>query len=182
MTVAAVRFPNGTERRAAAELRAAAGRHLVGHAAVFGTAAKIGGFTETIQAGAFASTLATGGDVLALVDHDPAALLGRTSSGTLQLREDAKGLAFDIALPDTALARDLLALAERGDLGGASFAFRVVKEAWPSADRRILQAVQLIEISVVRSWPAYAETDVSARSREAAAVSLALRRRIAGIF
>ena len=172
------RFPNGTERRAASELRAA-GRKLEGYAAVFDSETRIGGFTEVIKPGAFRAALEARNDVLALVDHDPARLLARTSSGTLRLAEDSRGLAFEIDLPDTQLGRDVLALAERRDLGGMSFAFRPKRQAWPAADRRELQAVELVEVSVVQAWPAYTETTVAARSR---AFSTAYRRRLVEVY
>lgn len=160
------RLPNGTELRAAGELRAAVGRRLEGHAAVFNVPAQIGGFTETIRPGAFrASLLNPKLDVLALVDHDPGRLLARTSSGTLRLSEDARGLAFALDLPDTQLGRDVLALAERRDLGGMSFGFRAVDEAWPTRDARELRAVDLVEVSIVHAHPAYDQTSVSARAR-----------------
>lgn len=156
------------ERRSlAVEVRAAAdGRQLVGYAARFNEPAQIGGrFTETVAPGAFRASLARpGADVLALVDHDPTRILGRTGSGTLRLAEDAQGLRFEIDLPDTTEGRDVLALAERRDLGGMSFGFRVVAEDWPSPSRRVLRAVNLAEISIVSSFPAYAGTTVSARS------------------
>ncbi len=160
----AARFPDGVELRAATELRAA-GRKLAGYAAVFGAAAQVGGFTETIAPGAFRASLASQGDILALVDHDPGRLLARTGSGTLRLTEDARGLAFEMDLPDTGLGRDILALAERRDLGGMSFAFRVRDEAWPARDRRELRAVDLLEVSVVQAFPAYSATTVEARRR-----------------
>lgn len=159
------RGPNSLETRAAAEFRAA-GRRLEGMAATFGTPARIGGFTETIRAGAFRASLATPGrDVVALADHDPARLLARQSSGTLRLSEDSRGLAFSLDLPDTSVGRDMLELAQRGDLGGMSFGFRVTDEAWPTRDARELRAVELIEISVVQAFPAYSGTSVSARAR-----------------
>ncbi len=171
------RFPDGLELRAAAEMRAA-GRRLEGHAAVFDSPAPIGSFVEIVKRGAFRSSLATKGkDVLALVDHDPGRLLARTSSGTLRLSEDSKGLAFDLDLPNTQLGRDVLALAQRGDLGGCSFGFRVDDEAWPAADRRELRAVDLIEISIVHAWPAYSQTSVQARSRFHQAHDVRARRR-----
>lgn len=146
------------------ELRAA-GRKLEGYAAVFNEPAKIGNrFTEVVLSGAFTRTLATGSDVLALVDHDPTRLLGRTSSGTLRLAEDTRGLHFEIDTPDTQLGRDILTLAERRDLGGMSFAFRATSEAWPARDRRELRAVELIEVSVTQAFPAYAGTTVAARA------------------
>lgn len=161
---AAARFPNGLEMRAAAEVRAA-GRQLVGYAAKFGVPATIGGFTETIKPGAFRASLASNPDVLALVDHDPRALLARTKSGTLRLVEDAEGLAFTLDVPATGLGSDILALAQRGDLGGCSFGFMVVAEAWATPDQRQLIAVDLVEISIVQAWPAYSQTTVSARAR-----------------
>lgn len=152
------------ERRASVlELRALEGRRLVGHAATFGAEARIGRVRETIAPGAFASSLS--GDILALLDHDPGKVLGRTRSGTLQLREDAKGLAFELELPDTAAGNDVLALAMRGDLGGMSFGFNVPPggEAW-DGDRRTLKRVQLHEVSVVSAWPAYPDTTLALRS------------------
>lgn len=169
-------FPDGMERRAAVAVRAV-GRRLVGHAAVFSTAAPIGGFMEVVLPGAFrASLLNPASDVLALVDHDPGRLLARTSSGTLRLAEDAHGLAFELDVPDTSLGRDVLALADRNDLGGMSFGFRVKEEAWPSANLRELRAVDLIEVSVVHAHPAYAQTTVAARSCLPAVHAMARRR------
>ncbi|HMM52981.1 MAG TPA: HK97 family phage prohead protease [Burkholderiaceae bacterium] len=153
------------ERRGAAGAVSAKGRHLVGYAARFGVEARIGGFREVIRAGAFAQSLAGERDILALVDHDPRSLLGRTRSGTLTLKEDADGLAFDLALPDTRAAADLLALAERGDLGGMSFGFVATDDHW-TGDLRELRSVELHEISVVQSWPAYQQTEVNVRNRK----------------
>jgi len=156
-----------TERRAAAAEIRAAGRRLEGWAATFGAEARIGTFTETIAPGAFAASLADGSDKLALVDHDPGKLLARTRSKTLRLTEDERGLSFSLDVPDTQLGRDVLALAERGDLGGMSFAFKVRPnggERW-SGDRRELRAVDLAEVSIVLAWPAYPDTSVAARNK-----------------
>jgi HK97 family phage prohead protease len=164
------------ERRAlAAELRAK-GRRLEGYAATFGAEAEIRDYTETIAPGAFKSTLAEGKDILALVDHDPGRLLARTKSKSLRLSEDSRGLHFDLDLPDTTAGRDVLALAERGDLGGASFAFTTRDEQW-SGERRELRSVTLHEISIVSSWPAYEGTIVQARSRPVLFPRVALARR-----
>lgn len=168
----------GLEVRAAAELRVSTGRRLVGYAAVFSVPAEIGGrFTETLLPGCFRKSLAEKPDILALVDHDPGQVLARTKSGTLLLAEDPRGLAFELSVPDTSLGRDILALTERGDLGGMSFGFKVRKELWPAKNRRELQDVDLIEISAIHAFPAYPETVVSARSRHAAEARR--RRRIA---
>lgn len=145
------------------EIRAK-GRRLEGYAATFGTPADIGGrFTETIAPGAFSGSIRSKADILAMVDHDPGRVLGRTRSGTLRLSEDSRGLAFDLDVPDTQSGRDVLALAERGDLGGMSFGFTALDER-RDGDRRELRAVELHEISVVLAWPAYDGTVIHARA------------------
>jgi HK97 family phage prohead protease len=154
----------GVERRAiTAEVRAK-GRRLEGYAATFGAEARIGSFTETIAPGAFAASLSERADILALLDHDPGKVLARTRSGTLRLAEDSRGLAFDLDVPATTVGSDVLALAERGDIGGASFAFTVKSEKW-DGERRVLESVDLHEVSVVSAWPAYEGTIVQARAR-----------------
>ena len=161
------------ERRRAVELSTAPGRKLTGYAAVYGQESRVAGFTEVIRPGAFKESL--GRDILALIDHDPGRLLARTKSGTLRLSEDTRGLRFELDVPDTQEGRDILTLAERGDLGGMSFGFTVPKggEHW-IGQKRELRAVTLHEISVVHSWPAYDGTSVEPR-RKTPRLSAALR-------
>ena len=142
------------------------GKKLVGHAAVFNQETRIDGFREVIRRGAFTQSLSEERDILCLVDHNPERLLGRTSSNTLKLWEDEKGLAFEVLLPDTTQGQDILSLAKRGDLGGCSFGFTVPQdgEVW-KGNLRELRNITLFEISVVNSWPAYQGTDVQARKR-----------------
>ena len=153
------------ERRFATELRSS-GRKLEGYAATFASEADLGAFRERISLGAFRDALSN--DILALLDHDQSKVLGRTRTGTLELREDDRGLAFSLSLPDTQAGRDVQALAERGDLGGMSFGFKVPDggEEW-SGDTRTLKSIDLREISVVSAWPAYEGTEVALRSRDA---------------
>ena len=141
------------------------GRSLYGVAAPYGVETHIADFREVIAPGAFTRSLAAGADVLALADHDTAKVLGRTSTGTLQLREGADGLEYRLTLPDTTTGNDLRALAARGDLGGVSFGFHVVRDSW-DGDLRTLQDVELHEISIVQAWPAYPTTSISLRNRQ----------------
>lgn len=141
------------------------GRSLYGVAAPYGVETRIADFREVIAPGAFTRSLAAGADVLALADHDTAKVLGRTSTGTLQLREGADGLEYRLTLPDTTAGNDLRALAARGDLGGVSFGFNVVRDSW-DGDLRTLHDVELHEISIVQAWPAYPTTTVSLRNRQ----------------
>jgi HK97 family phage prohead protease len=131
----------------------------------------LGGFTETIKPGAFKRTLqANDRDPLALVQHMPHMVLGRRSAGTLRLSEDQRGLAFEIDVPDTTAARDLLVSVERGDVRGASFAFSVPKggDTWEvrgTSVVRELRDLDLHEITITAS-PAYLDTTVALRAFE----------------
>jgi HK97 family phage prohead protease len=121
-------------------------------------------FIERIMPGTFEKVLAEKHDVLFLADHDMAKVLGRTRSGTLQLQDTREGLRFAVDLPDTQAARDALALAARGDLGGASINFIATRETWnANKTERTVHEARLIEISVISSFPAYA-TPVEARA------------------
>lgn len=161
-----------TERRAALELRAVTGEKpkLVGYAAVFDRASRdLGGFVEYVRPGAFKRSLAAGADVVALVAHDSRMILGRSGAGTLALSEDGKGLRFEIDLPPTTAARDLLVSVERGDVAGASFAFTVPKggDRWTfnksGPATRELVDVDLRDVTVT-GIPAYPDTTVALRS------------------
>lgn len=151
------------------EVRASgdAGRKIGGYAAVFNTETDIGGyFREKIAPGAFAGTL--NADVRALIDHDTGRVIGRTTAGTLTLREDTNGLAVEIDLPDTTDGRDLATLIERGDISGMSFGFEVTKQTWDETGDvplRTIEAVNLFEVSVV-AFPAYDDTSIAMRSLE----------------
>jgi len=139
-------------------------RKLAGLSAVYDRETSINGFRERIARGAFERMLSTDAEVLALADHDPAKLLGRRSVGTLRLSDNGEGLGFEIDLPDTTAGRDVLALAERGDIGGMSFGFLIPKGGERMDDNvRVLTEIDLREISVVSAWPAYDGTQVEAR-------------------
>ena len=164
----------GIERRfAPTELRAArkAGAAMTtieGHAAVFDSlSVELWGFYEEIAPGAFADSIAAGDDVRALFNHDPNYVLGRTRNGTLRLSEDEIGLRVEFEPPDTAQARDVVTLIERGDVSQMSFAFAVLDEKWRIDEmnryvRRIVQA-RLYDVSPV-TYPAYPATDVGVRA------------------
>jgi uncharacterized protein len=158
-----------TVARFGVELRATVtGNKLAGHAAVFGQVAQIGGGYEQLAPTAFDQVLANPDtDVRALFNHDPSAVLGRQSAGTLRLGVDDEGLAFEVDLPDTSYARDLRALVERRDLDGASFGFIAGDDELGRApDGRQLRTHtsvrELIDISVV-AFPAYEGASASLR-------------------
>lgn len=149
---------------------------VVGYAARFEARSDdLGGFTEIIMPGAFASALS--GDVRALINHDFNLVLGRTRAGTLRLREDGVGLAVEIDLPETQAARDLAALMARGDVNQMSFGFTTARDEWSfDAERgttRVIHEVgELFDVSVV-SIPAYPQTEAALRGLEAARLAAA---------
>ena len=135
-----------------------------GHAAVFDMESQdLGGFRETIARGAFRKAIGEAQDTVALFNHDPNLVLGRTTNNTLSLREDPRGLHAEFEAPDTTFARDIRELVRRGDVSQMSFAFTVAKDDWQersdgSIVRRVLEVDRLHDVSLVTS-PAYLQTD-----------------------
>jgi HK97 family phage prohead protease len=151
--------------------------HIEGHAAVFDQKFVLWdsasySVVEIVKPGTFTRALRENHDVRCLFNHDPGKLLGRTASGTMELRQDEVGLYFDCQPPDTEVGRDVVALVKRGDISGASFSFTVTKETirekkLNGKDVRIreIEDVDLFDAGPV-TYPAYIGTDVSARALE----------------
>lgn len=194
-------LPSSEERRglplgtAGIEIREdAAEPRFAGHAAVFNTRTAIGnpltwGFYEQVASGAFTKTLSEA-DARMLVDHDSAMVVSRSSAGTLDLSEDAQGLAVDSAL-DTGLSyvSDLVANLRNGNITGMSFGFYVMKDDWATeqvetndgntaeVEVRTLREVKLVEVSAV-TFPAYEETDAGVRALRHRGDADAISRRV----
>lgn len=142
------------------------GNMLVGYAAVFNSPTKINErgktFTETVKPGAFTRAIQESQDVICCVNHNQDRLLGRTSSGTLRLSEDAHGLRYEVDIPQSeAGIKELVA---RGDLFGSSFKFGVRKDTWKN-DARELNDLDLFDVSLV-VHAAYPTATVALRSSE----------------
>tara|TARA_R110002020_G_scaffold403097_3_gene613201 strand:+ start:148 stop:726 length:579 start_codon:yes stop_codon:yes gene_type:complete len=145
-------------------------RTLEGYASMFGNSYDLGRFDEVVEAGAFTRALSEQQDVRALVDHDPARVIGRSKNGTLEMREDSRGLFTRIYLPDTQEGRDLATLVDRGDLDAMSFGFTVQADRWEKKEgrnTRYITDVDLFDVSVV-AFPANPDTSVALRSLELA--------------
>jgi HK97 family phage prohead protease len=148
------------------ELRAEGdGMTFVGYAAKFNSPSEdLGGFVETIEAGAFRRSLRSRNDVKLLVNHDTGRVLASTRSGTMKLYEDEIGLRVEASLPNTTDGRDMAELLRRGDLNKMSFGFSVIKDSWNNEmTERTLKSVRLFETSIV-AFPAYAATEAMVRS------------------
>lgn len=158
----------GLELRSAGDAAAPLVGTATGYAAMFNVETDIGGYwRERILPGAFAASLQER-DVIAIHSHDSGRVLGRTGAGTLTLREDATGLAFENDLPDTTDGRDLAVQIDRGDIAGMSFGFVTRKQEWDETVdpplRTIIEA-DLYEITYT-PCPAYPDTSVGMRSLE----------------
>lgn len=129
-----------------------------------------GELREVIRPGAFKKSIDAKKDVRAFLGHDSVRLLGRTSAGTLRLREDDKGLYDEIDLPDTSDGRDAKTNIDLRNLTQQSFGFFPTKTKQYSETvrkdgvartiytREVLE-VDLVEVSLV-SIPAYSGTSI----------------------
>lgn len=150
-----------------------AGFTLRGYAAVFDRLSNdLGGFRERIKRGAFRKALDDGQDVVLLWQHDDRYVLARTGNGTLELREDVKGLHVFASVAETSYASDLRVLMQRGDIDKMSFAFTVAEDKWTernaedgtsTVERDVLAVQRLYDVSVV-AVPAYPQTSADMRA------------------
>ena len=148
--------------------------HIIeGYFAVFNSNYDIApGMSESIAPGAFSSSIS--GDIRALINHDTSMVLGRTKAGTLELREDSRGLWGCISInPNDGSAMDMYARVKRGDVDQCSIGFAIRSEDTdisPNGDVHwTIKDVELFEVSCC-TFPAYEETNISARTAERDAI------------
>lgn len=117
-----------------------------------------GGWTEYVDKKAFDRTLSAKPDVVLNINHGEGGTglpLARTTSGTLDLRTDSKGLlpaaSLDLRDPDV---QALQVKVERGDVNQMSFAFRTIRQEWNNdeEERRLLEvSLDHGDVSIVTS-------------------------------
>ena len=143
--------------------------HISGYFSVFNSIYEIcQGATESVAPGAFSNTLSD--DVRALINHDTTLVLGRNKAGTLELREDARGLWGDILINrNDSDAMNLYSRVQRGDVDQCSFGFDIVKEDTEVREdgsiHWTIREVKLYEVSCC-TFPAYEDTSISARAKQ----------------
>ena len=125
--------------------------------------------SESIAPGAFAETL--GNDIRALTNHDTSLVLGRNTAGTLELRDDSHGLWGRIKVnPKDQDAMNTYERVKRGDVNQCSIGFEILSEETDFREdgsiHWTIKKINLFEVSVC-TFPAYAETSVSARKHDA---------------
>ena len=127
------------------------------------------GATESVAPGAFSESLS--GDVRALFNHNQDIVLGRTTNGTLELSDDARGLYGRVKINrnDTDALNAYQRIA-RGDVTGCSFGFDVEQQTEEFRDDGTIhwtleKISPLYEVSPC-TFPAYEATNISARKRD----------------
>jgi len=124
-------------------------------------------FVEVISPGAFTRAIMNKKrDIDFLDEHDSKRILASTRNGSLELREDERGLFMSATIAPTSWGKDAYTLIDAGILKNMSFGFRSLKDSWKraSADvyERVVEELELFEVSVVRE-PAYSQSSIAAR-------------------
>jgi hypothetical protein len=167
------RWHGGEIRSAVVERDGKQFRHLSGYASTVEDPYEMfdmfGPYTETIDAHAFDSTLGSGPDVSFLVNHR-GLTMARTTSGTLDLSVDERGLLSDAYLnPERSDVKDLVAAIDDGDITEMSFAFQIVRGQWSPdyTEYRILEVdLNRGDVSAV-NYGANPNTSIAARAAAA---------------
>lgn len=121
-----------------------------------------GKFTESINEGVFQDAINNADEVKLLFNHNENRKLGSTKSN-LTLKEDQIGLHASATIQDDEIRK----LALDNKLTGWSFGFVVTKDKWSDGDEgiqhRSIEAMNLLEVSVLSVTPAYYATKVESR-------------------
>lgn len=147
------------------------GLFIEGYFSVFGQNYAVWpGATESIRKGAFTEALKTD-DVRALYNHNTDLVLGRLSAGTLELKQDDRGLWGRIKVnrndTDAMNAYERIA---RGDITGCSFGFDIEEQIETISDDGSIH-FELTKISPLYEvspcvFPAYEATHIEARAKD----------------
>lgn len=144
--------------------------YIEGYFAVFNSVYELWpGATESIAPGAFDDSVSD--DVRALYNHNTDLVLGRTSAGTMEIKQDSRGLWGRIRINrDDSDAMNAYARIRRGDITGCSFGFDIADQETEYREDgtvhwTIKRVSPLYEISPC-TFPAYQDTTVSARKHD----------------
>jgi HK97 family phage prohead protease len=142
---------------------------IFGYGAVYGVrSSDLGGWVEVISPGAFDAHLATTPSIKGYFNHDTNLILGSTAAGTMRVKSDKVGLAYEIDAPETQAARDLMVSMQRGDINQSSFGFVCRDASWgydevSGLDIRTVKQADVYDCSPV-SEPAYPQATSGVRS------------------
>jgi len=146
------------------------GNRIVGYAAVYDEFTKItdrwgDSFHEKISRDAAKESLEDGHEIFALKNHNWDMVLGRTGAN-LNLRNDEKGIYFELVPNNSTLANDLKEDVKSGIIKQCSIGFRIIDQEWEEKEGeyfRIIKEIELFEITLT-PIPAYTNTTAEVRS------------------
>jgi hypothetical protein len=125
-----------------------------------------GRFIEKIKPKTFERALQNTDNVDLLFNHDKSRKLGSIKDGNLDLHEDSIGLRAIATVTD----EEIIQKAKNGELRGWSFGFIANKDQWEDGpdgiQRRVLEDIDLLEVSILDKTPAYIATSIEARGEE----------------
>jgi len=137
---------------------------VVGYGSIFNSRSEnLGGFYEYISPTAISQETIAKSDVRALINHDANLVLARSTTGTLDLSIDEKGLRYEFSIPETSYGKDLAINMKNGNINQSSFAFTVGSDEWSTDNegndvRTITSIDKLYDVSPV-TYPAYSQAD-----------------------
>ena len=138
---------------------------VVGYGSIFNSRSEnLGGFYEYISPTAISQETIAKSDVRALINHDQNLILARSTTGTLDLTVDEKGLKYEFEIPEgLSYGKDLAINMKNGNINQSSFAFTVGDDEWSTDDegndiRTITSIDRLYDVAVV-TYPAYSNAD-----------------------
>ena len=125
-----------------------------------------GRFVEQIKEKVWERALEKAEDVKLLFNHKENRQLGSLVQGNLELFEDAIGLRAICIIDD----EEVIQKAKDGKLTGWSFGFIAQKDTWEDfkegIQRRFIEELDLIEVSILDKTPAYIGTSIEQRGEE----------------
>jgi hypothetical protein len=123
-----------------------------------------GKFVEQISQRAFEKALGRTDNVDLLFNHKEDRKLGSTMEGNLEVYEDAVGLRAICTVTD----EEVIQKAKNNELRGWSFGFICREDRWVDGDvqRRYVDELDLLEVSILDMTPAYYSTTIESRGHD----------------
>ncbi|MED2635161.1 HK97 family phage prohead protease, partial [Bacillus thuringiensis] len=122
-----------------------------------------GYFKERIVPKTFEKALNKAQNVDLLFNHDKTRKLGSTENGNLELYEDNIGLRAIATVTD----EQVIQKAKNKELRGWSFGFVSEKDSWEEGEagvqKRCIEELELLEVSILDMTPAYVATSIETR-------------------
>lgn len=149
---------------------------IEGYPIVYEKYANMWGWREIIRKGAATKALERSDEVV-LWDHESGQPMARRKNGTLEVKEDKKGVFIRADVSGTAWGRDGYEAIESGVVDKMSFSFDVAPEgyswSWEEIEgmkievREITEFGEIYDYSPV-TYPAYEDTEVDTRNKKLA--------------